>query len=110
MNFFARNGNVADEERQKYLELLADFAERHPVLTEQLLGIPGKPEDGGVQPASVRFFLNGGRLKCQISPKGSFDSIFTTVDDLSSPIYDVEQKLQGGNFELKRGSERVPTF
>jgi len=106
MNVFAKNGNSLKAEYDSNVQLLVDFAQAFPHIAEYLLGSPTPEAEDSVQPASVRFFLNGGRLKVQISPRNSEMSIFATIQDLTRPMEALEADLKAGNFEFKRGSER----
>jgi len=106
MNVFAKNGNSAKDEYESNVQLLSKFAEKFPLVAEYLLGLPSAEAEDSVQPASVRFFLNGGRLKVQISPRNSEMSLFATIQDLTDPMEDLEKQLTDGQYEFKRGSER----
>jgi len=106
MNVFAKKGNSLKAEYDSNVQLLAKFAEEFPLIAEYLLGSPDAEAEDSVQPASVRFFLNGGRLKVQISPRNSEMSLFATISVLTDPFRDLEDSLKNENFEFKRGSER----
>lgn len=106
MNVFAKKGNTLKAEYDANVQLLVHFAGKFPLVAEYLLGSADPEAEDSVLPASVRFFLNGGRLKVQISPRNSTSSLFATIQDLTDPMEDLEKQLRQENYEFKRGTEQ----
>lgn len=91
-------------------KMLYEFAKQWQECAYTLLGSPpvdGKQEHEG---ASIRFFINGGRLKVQISCKSSTKMLFSTIEDVSQPFDQLEHNLLVGKFEFKEGTERNPSY
>jgi len=106
VNVFATKGNQEKEEYEANVKLLAKFAEQWPLVAEYLLGLPAEKKEDSVLPSSVRFFLNGGRLKVQISPKGSKSCLYATIEALDDVVTSLEEALRLGKYEVKRVDEQ----
>jgi len=106
MNVFATKGNQEKEEHATNVHLLSSFAERWPLVAEYLLGLPSEKKEDSVLPSSVRFFLNGGKLKVQISPRGSKSCLYATIEQVEDPFTALEDALRLGKYEVKRVDEQ----
>lgn len=106
MNVFATKGNHEKEEYSQNVKLLEGFAQRWPLVAEYLLGLPAEKKEDSVLPSSVRFFLNGGKLKVQLSPKGSKSCLYATIDKLEDPLTELEDALRLVKYEVKRVDEQ----
>lgn len=110
MGVFSDRVNQKIDSYDGNAKVLYEFSKKWQEVGNCLLGTP--PSDGKeeVPQASVRFFMHGGRLKVQISPRDLLVSLFTQIDDVSEPFDQLECNLLSGKFDWKADSGRKTPY
>lgn len=78
-----------------------EFAAEFPCTLEVLRGHPKTDDLPGVCPATLMFFIEGGRLKFCISPREGSRVAFGVLDDPTKGLAALELALVKGAFEWK---------
>lgn len=107
MSNYQESWNAAGGDNQRKAVVPVEFAEEYPSLAAVFGGIEVPPgEQGGVPPATINLWFEGGELRFCIMPRVGNRIAFGVVSDAAKGFASLEAEVSQGRFGWKNGRNR----
>ncbi len=107
MSNYQDSWNQAGGDSQRKAVVPEEFRESYPCLATVLGGIEvAHGEQGGVPPATINLWFEGGELRFCIMPRIGNRIAFGVVSDSVKGFESLEKEIQQGRFGWKNGRNR----
>lgn len=107
MASYKETWNAADGDNRNRATIPPSFREEYPCLSEVLGGVPADADQrGGVPPATINVWFEGGELRFCIMPRLGSRVAFGVVTSPEKGFAGLEAEVASGRFGWKQGKNR----